>query len=241
MADINSSVRYANPNSPGPLSNKIGWIEYSPFNSNNPFTNGIIYTGINTISKPAEYKISFNIKITQTPKFTPNFFPIFGAQPPVYDFAAFGNTGYIGVDGNVDLYMLNNAPPVNLETTILVSNIKVTNPNDEAIANYDLIAVDGETTNSQEIWQVYTDGSPWIRIGTLPAVNDVTTKNQITGIGTHTVKSIGTTLGPMPAQVFSTHSPTMIEATISTFDGNQGIVLGVIVYNTPKKILLNCC
>lgn len=226
MADIESFVRYARSGSPGIFADKIGWVDYSSYSGEKPFDNNTTYSVRNTISRPPGYTISFNMKINQT--YAEGYIPIAPFKPPVYPYAAFGNTAYIGVDGNVDIYMLYDAYSM-ASTVITLDNIQVVDSFNVPVSNYEIIAADGEATNSNESWTVYTNGTPWTILQLLPPVIDNGAKIDITGQGTNTIKYTGTTLDDPPAIVVSTSSPTTVVATLNTLDGKQGAVFGIMI------------
>lgn len=241
MADINSSVRYAASGSPGIFSDRIGWLDFSGLPGDGSFVNNTTYSVINTISRPPGYTINFNIKISQTYVFGYN--PIDPLQPPVYPTAVFGNTAYLGIIGNIDLYMRYNAFSL-VRTIITLSNMQVFDNFNVPVSNYDIISADGESTNLNEDWNVYSNGSPWTILQILPPIIDDGAQVDITGQGTNTIKSIGTTLGDPPSIIVSSASPTTVTATLDTLDGKQGIVFGIMIPSTslaPGSENYTCC
>lgn len=231
MADIDSSVRYAANNSPGLYSSQIGWFDYSPYTARNPFSNNTTYSVVNTISNPPGYKISFNLTINQSFPPGEQYIPIASFQNPVYPTSVFGHTAYLGINGHTLLDMVDNASGLTT-TTITLSNIIVTDINNVPITNYEIIAADGESTNSSETWQVTTNGTPWSLLQIFPPINSNPSKIHMMGLGTDTFEYVGTTLQDPPSVSLSTTSPTIVTAVVSTVRGKQSVTFGIIISST---------
>ena len=231
MADIDSSVRYAANNSPGLYSSQIGWFDYSPYTANNPFSNNTTYSVVNTISNPFGYKISFNLTINQSFPPGEQYIPIASFQSPVYPTSVFGHTAYLGINGHTLLDMVDNASGLTT-TTITLSNIIVTDINNVPITNYEIIAADGESTNSSETWQVTTNGTPWSLLQIFPPIDSNPSKIHMMGLGTDTFEYVGTTLQDPPSVSLSTTSPTIVTAVVSTVRGKQSVTFGIIIPST---------
>lgn len=235
-----ASVAYAEAGSPGVLANKIGWINFGPDFVLIPNL-GVPIQITNDI--PGNYQINFNISLTQTG--SPDI-PIISVIPPTLPGAsAFGITGYIGINEYVDLYMSLNGEGSQVILTITLDNITVIDKSTGInINNYSIVAADNEDTNVTEIWTAITNGSSWIKLETLPAVNEPTSAYRIIGDGSVAISSssitdIGASNGNVPSIVVSSKNPTTVIAILGTEIGRQGVTFGVIIDENSNPIC-NC-
>ena len=231
-------VQYAATNSSGTFASLIGWIDFgttlilSETSPSAKITNSIA----------GGYSISFDISIcTQgnTPVTSQVVFS--GAHTPVSNCVPFGNTAYVGIPGNVALYMVN-TPTMNIETctTLTLRNIVVKDSNDMPIQEYFIVAADNEITNQSpctlpEIWSLTTNGSAWELVDQMPATNGTTTgAPRVSGIGTQTVIETGivSCQENTSANVFLTQSPSQIIATANVDGSRAGFSFGIII---PKQ------
>lgn len=238
-----ASVAYAEEGSPGVLANKIGWINFGADFLLTPGVNGPDNPITITNDIPGNYEISFDIYITQTG--TPTISIIALVPPTLSGQSAFGTTGYTGINAPVNLYMNQNAQESLVVLTITLDNITVINKtNGLQINNYSIVAADNEVTNISELWTATTNGTPWIKIETLPAIVEPTSAYRLTGDGSQTISANsvnvpGESDDNTPAIVVLTERPLQVQAIFTTEVGREGATFGVII-NDNYEPIYNC-
>jgi len=172
-----------------------------------------------TMTLPTGGTFAFNVRRTNGTAVgggTPNA-PLTAAAVPTYGGAALGNGNwYAGIPGRPVLYQTTHAT-----TSILTfSNFAVTNPDGTPTANFDFVAVDGETTSApNESFSLATDGTAWKEV-------DRSGSNILyTGLGTQNVswRSPG---GNASAPILLSRSPTQVVATL-VGGGLQGMAFAL--------------
>ncbi len=244
---IINSVKYSELNSKGTFASIIGWIDFS---KEFQLSNGESKRVVNII--PGGYNISFNISYTIVPVLQANIIQSY--TPPVFGFKEipFGNTAYTGIDGYVILYMPLTTPEgSNTVLTIKISNLEVTDCNNNKITNYTIVAADAETTNKGEVWEAQTDGGPWLLIDIMPSyTGTIENAPTITGIGTNIVTELGTSQDNLPeiaSPVYVTSSPTNLTFNLTTNLSREGVALGIIIDQnivpcpTQNQRIINVC
>ncbi|MDO5516151.1 MAG: hypothetical protein Q4F66_01275 [Clostridium sp.] len=236
-----ASVAFAEAGSPGVLANRIGWINFGAGFILTPNTNTSILI---TNDIPGNYEIRFNISLTQTGE--PDIGITAVTPPTIPGQSAFGTTGYVGINAPVNLYMNANAPSSFVTLTITLDDITVINKSTGLqISNYSIVAADNEVSNATELWTVVTNGGPWIKLETLPAVAEPTSAYRIIGDGSSTISANSVNVPGegdenTPAIVVLSESPTQVQAIFTTEVGREGVTFGVII-NDNFKPIYNCC
>lgn len=139
---------------------------------------------------------------------------------PTWSGAAFGQSGYTGLNGKTVLYTSNGG-----YSKLVFSNIQMKDSLGNIIPNFTLIGIDGESTDNAERDTLTSNGTSWFDYDTItpPSVGSVPSE---TGVGTNMLIWAGT--GPVNARarLVSTNNPTNF--TFSTVAGGlQGFAMGV--------------
>lgn len=222
-----NTAKFSAPGSSGALANKIAWID---FGSLTLTPNGKSVHIKNTL--PGNYVIQFDVSLVNISGVNSNFT---AAVPPVDPQAAFGVTGYTGINGNVVLY--STITYKTYKESILLSNIQVTDSNNIMTSGYKIIVGDAEVTSvltenpeTNEYWIITTDGLGWQLVDNLPSPIGPAVGPKYDGLGTNTVTEYGYPSPNQPASgpVYSSISPKNIVATTQTSQA-EGFAFGVIV------------
>ncbi|WP_054741701.1 CshA/CshB family fibrillar adhesin-related protein [Cellulosilyticum ruminicola] len=228
-------VQYAASNSKGILASNIGWIDFGTLLSLSQHSPTATVTNAIT----GGYLISFDLCLsTQGNTTSLNQIKFEGTTIPTSTASPFGNTAYTGIPGHVALYMTNAS--VNgdeLNVTLALRNITVTDTYGDIINDYFIIAADAAITRqhsnfSPEVWSVTTDGSPWELVEEIPSLSGFTSGTpSISGLNTRTVTEVGNTSSreSTSAGVFITQSPCQVTAKTTIVDSRQGFAFGVII------------
>ena len=229
------SVQYAKENSPGTLSNTIGWLNYDEITGN------LLPNQTVSLTNYLDNGYKLNFDLTNTSNVT-NVTPV---SIPVDDFAPLGITGYLGLSPNNKSALA--VIPKGI-APISLSNISITDKSGLPVSKYTIIAADAENTyaginnTTPEYLYFKTNGSCWKLLDSLKAVSPISIYPIIKGLDTNFVKIIGIRVPSsaiLPgAYILSTHSPTEINATLgSTFNGGrQAVAFGILI---PQAI--PCC
>ncbi|MGL6105707.1 hypothetical protein [Romboutsia sp.] len=215
-----ATIKFANP-STGPLASAIGWIDFGTL----VLGPGNLVPGVSA-SFPDGSTITFDLSNTAVVSGGETFK---ASIPPVYGGAAFGNTGYLGINGNVVLYSVNITLP-SATSLITLSNISVRDPLGNAITNYSIVAADGESTDQEQI--VFKTNLPiWRSLINLPPVTPPPLGPSISGIGSSTVTiSASGPIGQVQGPVIISNSPTQVSALVSVLQGQlEGVAFGIVL------------
>ena len=139
---------------------------------------------------------------------------------PSWSGAAIGNTAMLGIAGSPVLYTAASG-----STTVTISSIKLTPPAGATGAtNYMMVLADGESTNTGESLNFYSNGGAWQTLDQAGPVSG-STYPTISGVGTSLVSVAGVD-GNVGAYIFGSTKPTSIGASL-TAGGLQGFMLAV--------------
>lgn len=242
------SVKKADRTSQGALADKIGWIDFGPDFSLDLNSNPVKVE--NHI--PGGYVISFHISTSAViDPDTVTIPPIIAVESPTGPKIPFGAVYYQGIGGYPALLKqppLNPQPYLSLTYIINIRDIEVRDCNGCPVKNYKIYAADAEVTTltvsgNPETWQITTDGGNWQLIQQIPSFNQTLTGPIVTGIGTNTILETGAVvdLDDTDSYVYSTTSPENLTYVFRTFNGNEGLALGIIITSEPKPLLLSKC
>lgn len=239
---LTGTAGYAQAGSPGVFADQIGWISYDlPDGQNFEYYPGTIYNVTNTLSRPGNYTIKFNLQIQNGGG---NLIPLAPYETPIYDIASFGITTYLGIPGKIAIYMTENASTLTA-TFITMTNITITDEFGIPVTNYDIIVSDAETTNSYEFWSAFTNGTPWSILQIVPPIDPNNPQVSIAGIGTDTITYSGYNYNTAPSITLSSKSPRTIASSLNTYSGKQGVIFGVMIpsttYNDEYGGISDCC
>lgn len=194
------SFSYANPTS-GPSAGGIGWFDFGAFTLINGGA-ATTFTGTLNDGTNVTFDISL-VPVSGTPR---NFDAV---TVPTFPGSNFGVTGYTGIPGNVALNSVLITPTgIN---TVNITNIVVTDINNNPVPNYTVVLADSERTNLGEIWTWNTNGGNWVELAELGNATSPT----LTGLGTQTANIIGVNLLETNAYVLTTQTPTSLNLTLT--------------------------
>ncbi|WP_051540254.1 DUF7507 domain-containing protein [Clostridium ihumii] len=220
-----ASLVYANPGGNSPSAGGIGWVNFGNFTINP----GETITDI-TATLLDGSTVKFDLTNTAIALGGRSFV---ATPSPTSGGAAFGNTGYTGINGNVVLYEPNGNFN-NRVTELRIFNIKVLDKEGMNIPNYSVILADGETTNLEEGIIYTTNQGVWDLLINMPPVGGgIATTPAISGIGTNIFKEEGTSGYIVSAPVIVTKNATDINVRVISSSigggGRQGIAIGFAI------------
>lgn len=207
---------YANLGS-GPSAGGIGWFDFGSGFTLTPnqtaSLSGTLGNGIN---------VSFNVQLNLTGGTARNYAAVAAPIPGAF----FGSAGYTGLTGFPVL--LGDTGSGNNLSSLVFSNIVVTDALSNPMPNYTFVVADGENTSStdgisQEGLSFITNGAGWTTLTTL-GNND---PPQFIGGGTF-VGLIGISPAPNTAYVLASQGPTQVNVGLSApLSANRnGIAIG---------------
>lgn len=207
-----ATISYANINS-GKLAYAIGWINLG----NIPLTPPTQITHHDYILPRGDI-FSFDISSTGSGVSV-------STQPvPTWSGAAMGNSGYLGITGNVAVFATGNG-----SVNVPLENIILKTPSGEIITNYALYLADAEATRSDggEGVGFQSDGGPITQVDVYPS--NLPCPNAV-GNGTSTITigfNVPCTGAGWNSRIFQTTSPNSILGKLLTIGGNEAFALGL--------------
>lgn len=140
---------------------------------------------------------------------------------PSWSGAGFGQTGYTGLSGKPVLYTATMG-----YSKVNFSNIQMKDSLGNAVSGFTMVAIDGESTDSDEKDTLTSTGTVWAVYDSI-LVPSVALPSQ-RGIGSGTVVWTALTNATQgSARMISTVSPTNVTISTSSSTGFQGLALGV--------------
>lgn len=155
--------------------------------------------------------MTFNLKVTGS--------SLVGSASPSWSGAAIGNTAFMGISGKPILYQTAAGT-----TSITISAITLTPPTSGSIANYMLVAADGESSNQGESLQFQTNGGSWQMLDQAGPISGASYPTY-SGIGSTTFLENGAA-GYVGAYVVGSTNPGQVVSTL-VGGGLQGVMFAV--------------
>lgn len=158
--------------------------------------------------------------------------------PSTSSSASFGNTGYANIPGSVCLYSATTSQ-FGTRTKITLSNINITDPDGNPIADYYAVFADADTTTAGEVLQFTSDIAKWDQFTLLPPVGGASSTGptiSYTNQGKTVTETGNSAQGGISGPVFITKNPTSISAIITENGTNkQGFAVGFTITSIILK------
>ncbi len=164
--------------------------------------------------------MTLTVKVTTVTGVNNNQTAVRTAAVPSWTGSAFGNQAFMNIPGTPVFLNATNGSTVR----VTLDNIQVTAPTG-APATYSIIVADGESSNTNEWLEFYTNGSGWTRVASIRnGANNTLFPGEVLNGQTVRINGVSGTVG---AYVYrSDNSPTQVRATIKG-DDRQGVLIGV--------------